>query len=62
MYIHPYEIMFMNYGMYMEGTRNIGPPSRVYNTRLRKRMNNEERAQLKAHYQRELKDVKNNMA
>jgi len=46
----------------MEGTRNIGPPSRVYNTRLRKRMNNEERAQLKAHYQRELKDVKNNMA
>jgi hypothetical protein len=48
--------------MYIEGARNIGPPSRVYNTSLCKRMKNEEMAHLKAHYQRELKDVKNNMA
>jgi hypothetical protein len=36
---------------------NIGPPTKFNNTRLCKRMENEEGA----HYQKELDDVKNNM-
>jgi hypothetical protein len=37
-------------------------PVRVYNTRFCKRMKNEKRAPFKAHYQKELEDIKNNMA
>jgi hypothetical protein len=37
--------------------QNIGPPTKVYNTRLRKKMKNKEGA----HYQKEFDDVKNNM-
>ena len=44
-----------------EHTWNIGLSVRVYNTRLCKRMKNEEKAQLEAHYQKELEDVKNNI-
>lgn len=51
----------MNYGMCMEDIQNIGPFARFYNTRLCKRMENEEWAQLEVHYQ-ELEDLKNNMA
>jgi hypothetical protein len=51
----------MNYAMCMEDIRNIGPFARIYNTRLCKRMENEEWAQLEVHYQ-ELEDLKNNMA
>jgi len=39
----------MNYGMCIAGIRNIGPLARIYNIRLRKRMENEEGAHLKAH-------------
>jgi len=52
----------MNYGMCMKGTQNISPSAIVYNTKLHKRMKNKERAHLKAYYQKELEDVKNNMA
>jgi hypothetical protein len=52
----------MNYGMCLVGIQNIGPPVKVYNTRLRKQMENKEMAHLKAYYQKELEDIKNNMA
>ena len=52
----------MNYGICMACIRNIGPLIRVYNTRFRKRMKNEERAHLNTHNQKESEDVKNNMA
>jgi len=42
--------------------KNIGPPSRIHNTRQRKRMENEERSQPEAQYQRELKGVRNDVA
>jgi len=48
----------MNYEMCMIVTRNIDLSARVYNTKLHKRMKNKERAHLKAHYQKELEDVK----
>jgi len=41
---------------------NISPPSKVYHTRLRSRMENEERAHLESHYQNELESVKNEVA
>jgi hypothetical protein len=44
------------------GIQNIGPLVKVYKTRLRKKIENEERAHFKAHYQKELDDVKSNMA
>jgi hypothetical protein len=46
----------------MIGTQNIGPPARVYNIRIRKKIENKERAHVETHYQKELEDVKNNMA
>jgi hypothetical protein len=46
----------------MIGTQNIGPPTRVYNIRIRKKIENKERAHVETHYQKELEDVKNNMA
>jgi len=52
----------MNYGMFMASIQNIGLHVRVYNIRLRKKIKNEERAHLEAHYQKKLKDVKNNTA
>jgi hypothetical protein len=39
----------MNYGMCMAGIQKIGPLVRIYNIRLRRRMENEEGAYLKAH-------------
>jgi len=39
--------------------RNIDPPSIIHNTRLRKRMKNEERSHLEAQYQKELEGVWN---
>jgi len=44
------------------GIQNIGPPVKVYNTRLHKKIENEERTHFKAHYQKELDDIKSNMA
>jgi len=41
---------------------NIGPPSRIHNTRQRKRMENEERSQPEAPYQRELEGIRNDVA
>jgi hypothetical protein len=52
----------MNYGIFMAGIWNIGPLTKVYNTRLHKRMKNEKKVHLEAYYQKELEDVKNNMA
>jgi len=46
----------------MHNHTSINPPTRVYNTRIRKKMKNKERAHVETHYQKELKDVKNNMA
>jgi hypothetical protein len=48
----------MNFKMCPIGIRNIGPPIKIDNTKLCKRMENDERV----HYQKELDDVKNNMA
>jgi hypothetical protein len=42
----------MKYGMCMVDIQNIGPPVRVYNTRLHKRMEKEEMTHLEANYQR----------
>jgi len=42
--------------------RNIGPPSRIHNTRLEKRLENEERLHPKAQYQRKLEGVWNDVA
>ena len=42
--------------------QNIGPPVKVYNTRLRKKIENEERAHFEAHYQKNLDTVTSNMA
>jgi hypothetical protein len=44
----------MNYEMCIAGTRNIRPLARVYNTKLRKRMENKERAYLEAYYQKNI--------
>jgi hypothetical protein len=55
--MHPYEIMFMNFRMCRTGIRNIGPLAKVYNTRLRKKMENEEMTRFEAHYQKELDNV-----
>jgi len=44
------------------GIQNIGPPVKVYNTRLRKKIENEERAHFEAHYQKKLDTVTSNMA
>ena len=52
----------MNYKICMIGTQNIGPPARVYNIRIRKKIENKERAHVETHYQKELEDFKNNMA
>jgi len=42
---------------------NIGPPSKhTHNTRLQKRMENEEIAQLDAQHQKELDSLKNKVA
>jgi len=46
----------MNYGMCMTYIWNIGSPPRIH-----KRMKNKERTHFKAHYQKELEDIKNNM-
>jgi len=42
--------------------RNIGPPSRIHNTRLEKRLENEERSQPETQYQRELDGFWNDVA
>ena len=42
--------------------RNIDPPSRMHNTRLKKRMENEERLHPKGQYQRKLNGVWNDVA
>jgi hypothetical protein len=42
--------------------RNIGPPSRIHNTQQRKRIENKERSQLEAQYQREIEGVRNDVA
>jgi hypothetical protein len=42
--------------------RNIGPPSRIHDTRLEKRLENEERLHPKAQYQRKLEGVWNDVA
>jgi hypothetical protein len=47
--------------MCITSIQNIGL-AKVYNTRLYKRIENKERAHFKAHYHKELDDVKNNMA
>jgi len=41
---------------------NVGPSSKVYNTWLREKMKNEERAQIKAHYQKEIESIKGEVA
>ena len=41
---------------------NIGPPAKVHNTRLRKRMENEERTEPESPYQKELEAVRNDVA
>jgi len=46
----------------MIGTQNINPSARVYNTRICKKIKNKERAHVEIHYQKELEDIKNNMA
>ena len=42
--------------------RNIGPPAKIHNTRLRKRMENEERAESESPYQKELEAVRSDVA
>jgi hypothetical protein len=59
--MHPYAFLFMNFEMCITSIQNIGL-AKVYNTRLYKRIENKERAHFKAHYHKELDDVKNNMA
>ena len=60
--MHHHALVLMIFGMCIIGIKNIGLPAKVYNTRFCKKMKNKERAQFKAHYQRELDDVKNNIS
>jgi hypothetical protein len=60
--MHSYASTFMNYGICMASIQNIGPLVRIYNTRLHKKIWNEERAHLEVHYQKELRHINNNMA
>ena len=52
----------MKFGMCLSCIQNIGPLIKVYNTRLCKKMENKDKAHFEAHYQKELDDVKSNMA
>ena len=42
--------------------RNIGPPAKVHNTQLRKRMENTERTESKSQYKKELEVVRSDVA
>ena len=53
--------LFLIYHMHSR-SRNIGPPSKVHHTRLRSRMENEERAILESRYQSELEAVRNEVS
>jgi hypothetical protein len=55
--MHPYAVVFMDFRMCSTGIRNIDPPAKVYNTRLHKKIENEERTRFEVHYQNELDDV-----
>jgi hypothetical protein len=37
---------------------NVGHPPKIYNTWLREKMENKERAQIKAYYQKEIENIK----
>ena len=59
---HSQSCIFSYIYAHIRRLRNIGPPSKIHNTRQRKRMENEERSQPEAQYQRELEGVRNDVA